>query len=82
VISRAIEDETLLLKLDTGQVSLLNKVGGQVWELIDGSRNVGDIVQTLGQTYGVDQQEVQTDVEAFIAALLTRDMLAWEPGED
>ena len=81
VISRAVDDETLLLKLDTGQVSLLNEVGGQVWQLMDGSRKLADIIQTMGMSYGVDQHRVEADLQVFIQDLADRDMLAWDPDE-
>jgi hypothetical protein len=81
VISRAVDEETLLLKLDTGQVSLLNEVGGEVWRLMDGNRKLGDIVQAVGLSYGVDQHRVEADVELFIQDLDDRDMLAWAPDE-
>ena len=81
VISRAVDDETLLLKLDTGQVSVLNDVGGQVWDLMDGQRQLGDIIQTVGQEYGVERQRVESDIQVFVADLLDRDMLSWSSAE-
>ena len=77
VIWQAIEDEALLLKLDTGQVSVLNRIGGQVWELMDGDKKLGDIVSIVQQTYDIDQKRAEIDVEAFVQQLLDRDMLCW-----
>lgn len=81
VISRAVDDETLLLKLDTGQVSVLNEVGGQIWDLMDGQRPLGDIIQAVGEQYGVERQRVESDVRAFVGALFDRDMLSWGSAE-
>jgi hypothetical protein len=80
VIWRVLDDETLLLKLDTGQVSVLNGVGGQVWELMDGRRRLADIVDAVGQAYDVARDELEADVGAFVQALLDRDMLSWAQG--
>lgn len=77
VISRMIEEETLLLKVDTGQVSVLNEVGGSIWALMDGKRRLADIVEQLGQTYRVERQQLESDVQVFVHELLDRDMLAW-----
>lgn len=77
VISRMIEEETLLLKVDTGQVSVLNEVGGSIWALMDGNRRLADIVEQLGQTYRVERQQLESDVQVFVHELLDRDMLAW-----
>lgn len=77
VISRMIEEETLLLKVDTGQVSVLNEVGGSIWALMDGNRRLADIVEQLGQTYRVERQQLESDVQVFVHELFDRDMLAW-----
>jgi hypothetical protein len=79
-ISRVIDKETLILKLDTGQVSVLNGVGGHVWELMDGRCDLGAIVDAVGQAYDADPEQVAQDVVAFVQQLLERDMVAWVDG--
>jgi Coenzyme PQQ synthesis protein D (PqqD) len=81
-ISRLIDDQTLILKLDTGRAGLLNKVGSRVWELMDGRRSLDEIVEMVGQAYDVDRLRIEGDVTAFVQALLERDMLAWAEGEN
>jgi hypothetical protein len=73
---RAIGDETLLLRLDTGRSSVLNKVGAQVWELVDGERKVSDIVDAIDEIYEVDRPQLTKDVAAFIQGLLDREMIS------
>jgi hypothetical protein len=77
VLWRAIEDETLIVNLDTRRVSVLNRVGGEVWALMDGTRQLGEIVEEVGVVYGVVPERVQDDVESFVQALVERDMLSW-----
>jgi hypothetical protein len=81
-IWRVIEDETLILNLDTGQVSVLNPVGGQIWELMDGNWNMDEIVGYVGQAYDVPRQQVEQDVERFVQELLSREMLCWGQTEE
>jgi hypothetical protein len=81
-ISRLIKDETLILKLDTGRAGVLNGVGSRVWELMDGRRSLGEIVEAVGHAYDVDRQRVEEDTISFVRALLERDMLAWAEGEN
>jgi hypothetical protein len=83
VIWRAVDDETLLLRLDTGQVSVLNELGSRVWELMDGDAKLADIVDAVEHAYvDVARERLEADVEAFVRALLDRDMLSWAPGVD
>ncbi len=81
-IWRVIEDEVLILKLDTGQVSVLNPTGRQIWELMDGRRDLGEIVAHVQETYQVPRQQAEQDLEVFVQALLDRDMVSWSPNEE
>jgi hypothetical protein len=77
-IGQAIEDETLVLKLDDGRMGVLNRVGGQMWELMDGARSLADIARECADTYDVDLAQVEADVIAYAQRLLERDMIVLE----
>jgi hypothetical protein len=77
-ISQAIEDETLVLKLDSGRMGVLNRVGGRVWELMDGTRSLGQIACECAEYYEVDPGQVEADVIAYAERLLARDMVLLE----
>jgi hypothetical protein len=77
VLWRAIEDETLVVNLDTRRVSVLNRVGGRVWSLMDGSRDLDEILDQVARAYDVDRGRVKADVEAFVRELADREMLEW-----
>jgi hypothetical protein len=74
-IAREIEGETLVLKLDDGRMGVLNRVGGQMWELMDGTRSLAEIAQACADDYQVDLDRVQADVIAYAKRLLERDMI-------
>lgn len=79
-IAQAIEDETLVLKLDSGRMGVLNRVGGRVWELMDGTRSLGQIAQACADEYEVDPGQVEADVMAYAERLLEREMIVLEGG--
>jgi hypothetical protein len=47
----------------------LNEVGTLIWQLIDGQRNIGQIVQTVRQAYDVESEEVAKDTFDFLGSL-------------
>jgi hypothetical protein len=79
-IAQAIEDETLVLKLDTGRMGVLNQVGSRVWDLMDGTRSLGEIAQACAAEYEVDLGQVEADVMAYAQRLLEREMIVLEGG--
>lgn len=73
VHSRDLEGgELALFKSEDSQLILLNEVGAAVWELCDGTRDVGAIAAILQEPFAemVGPDRVQSDVAAFVARLL------------
>lgn len=61
-----------LLVVERGRVTELNLLGGEVWKLCDGSRDVAAIVEELLPHFEVGRDELARDVEEFLADLLAR----------
>jgi len=78
VTSWAIDDEILVFKLDSGQVTVLNGVGGKVWELMDGAKSVNEIVGECAEFYQVDRGRVKEDVLVFVGQLLEQEMIVFD----
>jgi Coenzyme PQQ synthesis protein D (PqqD) len=64
-----VEGESVLLDLDGGQYFALNEVGGQIWELCDGSRSEGAIVTEVCATYDIDEATAAEDVGDLLNGL-------------
>ena len=77
-IAQAIEDDTLVLKLDTGRMGVLNRVGGRVWDLMDGTRSLRQIALECAEYYEADLAQVEADVVSYADDLLERDMIVLE----
>ena len=72
VHSRDMEGgELALFKPEDSRLILLNGIGAAVWELCDGTRDVGAIAAILEEPFEmVGSDRVQSDVAAFVAHLL------------
>ena len=69
---RIIEGEAVIISLDTKIFRGLNAVGSRVWELIDGRRNVDEIVTQIVGEFEVAPEVAARDVGAFVAELLEK----------
>ncbi len=67
---RLIEAEAILLDLDEGEVLRLNPVGAEIWNAIDGTHTVAEIVAHICRTFDVSQRTARRDVHRFLERLL------------
>ncbi|MEP7200069.1 MAG: PqqD family protein, partial [Chloroflexota bacterium] len=69
VAGRVIDDEAVIILSESGEVEVLNEVGARIWELADGTRNVGEIAAQLVNEFAVAHAQATADVVAFVARL-------------
>lgn len=69
VLSQSASGTLVLLDVDSGVYYSLEQVGARAWELIDGSRTVGQIVECIGEEYDAARDEIERDVESLVAEL-------------
>jgi hypothetical protein len=70
VATRIVDGEALIVLADSGQVNVLNRVGTRMWELIDGTRSVQQIVDTVCTEFEVTEDQAQRDIEEFVQELI------------
>lgn len=63
---------TLIL---SGMMHQLNLIGGMIWQLCDGTRDLDAVVDALAADFEVERFELRADVEAFVADLFERGWL-------
>lgn len=73
--SRIVDDEALVFQSQAGEVRVFNKVGTVIWELIDGSRSVNDIAETLSERYEVPVETAREDACEFIETLVSHGLI-------
>jgi hypothetical protein len=78
VIDRAVEDETLVIHLPSGNYFSLNAVGTQIWESIDGRRTVRELADLISADYDAEPERVQQDVLNLISDLVSEGLVLAE----
>jgi hypothetical protein len=74
VVSRSIDGERILVPIrshaaDLESIFTLNDAAARIWELVDGTRSVDEIVETIHREYDVDRERAASDVESFLGQL-------------
>jgi hypothetical protein len=75
VISRLVDDETVLLDLKSGKYFGLNGVGRRIWDCIGEGLTLGEVAATLVSEYEVGEDQAQSDVIELAQDLLARGLL-------
>jgi hypothetical protein len=79
VVGRIIDDEAVLVQPGKGEAKVLNEVGGRIWSLIDGQRNIKDIAATINCEFNVSQSEAESDTLTFIQQLWDKEIITIAP---
>jgi hypothetical protein len=75
VMSRLVDDETVLLDLESGMYFGLDGVGKRIWDSVTEGRSIGEIAAVITAEYEVDEVRAQADVIAFTSDLVERGLL-------
>jgi hypothetical protein len=77
VVARELPESegAVLLNLANGAYHGLNPTGLLTWELIDGKRTVGDLVDGVRDRFPAAPETLRTDVVRFLEGALERDLV-------
>jgi len=75
VMSRLVDDETVLLDLASGVYFGLDGVGKRIWESVSDGNSLGQAVEVIVAEYKVEETQAQADVIAFANQLIERGLL-------
>ena len=76
---RVIEDEAVLVDRDEAGVLRLNPIATEIWQALDGTRTVEEVIDHIHQCFDVDRRTAEKDVLRFVKELVTREMVEEGP---
>lgn len=81
VVARVIEGDLIIVPLATGvgdaddELYTLNETGRVIWDRLDGTASLREIVAALEREFQSDSGEVEKDVVGLVGELLKRRMV-------
>ncbi|MCS7287082.1 MAG: PqqD family protein [Anaerolineae bacterium] len=82
ILCHQVKDELVVVLPGQGRFIVLNKTGAQVFQMMDGSRTLGEIAAALSEQYGIPLERAQQDVLAFAKKLLERTAIIRKEAQD
>lgn len=77
---RVIENEAVLVDPDEGELLRFNPIGTEIWQDLDGTRTVDDIIDHIHQIFEVNRKRAQRDVLRFLNKLVRRELVGERSG--
>ncbi|MCK4667510.1 PqqD family protein [Candidatus Dependentiae bacterium] len=75
ILFRREKDKTVLLDELSGSPYYLESTGSYIWNIIDGKKNLKDILNELIEKFDSDKKVIKTDLIEFITELLENQII-------
>ena len=79
VLFQQLEDEAVILDVQSGGYFGLNEVGTFVWQQLAAGQEVPGIVRAMRDHYEVDEARASADVTVFLSALQEQGLVILHP---
>ena len=79
VASQVMDGEAVLVHPQKGKVKVLNAVGSQIWQALDGSHPVSEIAAAICKAYAIPPHQAETDTLTFLESLLSHELITIDP---
>lgn len=79
---RLIDNESVIVTPQEGLARVLNESASIIWELLDGKKSIGEIIDRIIAEFEISPEEAQEDVLDFLKELESKKMVEMndEPG--
>ena len=68
-MTSVVDDELVILGLESGELFSLEGTGRFVWDRLDGTRDLATLTQQCAAHFDADPASVASDIEGFVADL-------------
>lgn len=76
VVSRRLDEQTVLVNLRTNRIFELNRTGARFWELLGDESSESQIVEQLLSEFDVPQAQLEREVAGLIESLLEEGLIS------
>ena len=75
VIFRDLDDEMIIMDMNSGKYFGLNETGARIWSLLNENQKIKDIIEKLSDEYDITKEQCEKEVKKFISTLLEKGLI-------
>lgn len=76
-----LNEEVLVVNPKTREVHLLNPTATRIWELLENENTAAELIASLTAEYDADRAQVGEDVDALLAELAAKGLIATDKND-
>lgn len=69
LVAARVDEDLVMMSVENGRYFSINSLGGRIWELLEGSVTINEIVKAICEEYDVSEDVCRSDVTAFVKQL-------------
>jgi Coenzyme PQQ synthesis protein D (PqqD) len=77
VVFKNLDDEAVLVHLQTNRIFTLSETGARFWELLVSGDDRAEIERLLGDEYDVPEAELTAEIDRLVQSLAAEDLVRW-----
>jgi hypothetical protein len=81
-VSSELAGEAVILNLETGKYYGLNPIGAQIWTLLQETKSLGEIRDTIIAEYDVEPEQCESDILDLLQNLSEHNLIRIPNGQD
>jgi hypothetical protein len=82
VVSRRLDDQTVLVNLRTNRIFELNRTGARFWELLGEGSSESQVIERLLAEFEVPPEQLEREVRALIDSLMEEGLISSDNQDD
>ena len=75
MIHANIDNETILMSLTNGEYYGINNIGSKIWELLENSMSIGELIENLTTIYDITKEQCETDIVCFLTDMQEKEII-------
>ncbi len=75
VVFRDLDDEMIIMDMNTGKYFGLNETGAKIWALLDKYQKPKKVIDELLTEYNLSEDECEREVKQFLQAILNKGLI-------
>ena len=75
ILSTEVDNEIILLSIESGKFYGLNIVSAKIWKLLDHQILVCDLIDQLQNEFDVEKEQCESEVFELLNTLLSKDLI-------
>lgn len=76
MVSRRLDDGTVLVNMSTNRIFELNRTGARFWELLDDGSSEAEIVARLGEEFDVSEEQLRQEIRSLVDSLMNEGLIS------